>query len=100
VIVNHATTGHKLQGKTVKSLVIAEWSRVKNWAYVVISRVKTLSGLFLVKPIPEDIDFSPADEYLEMMTILRQTILATPEQVSELKASLNHPDPNSTTFEM
>jgi hypothetical protein len=29
VIVNHATTGHKLQGKTVKSLVIAEWSKVK-----------------------------------------------------------------------
>jgi hypothetical protein len=24
VIVNHATTGHKLQGKTVKSFVIAE----------------------------------------------------------------------------
>jgi hypothetical protein len=68
--VNHATTGHKLQGKTVKSLVIAVWSKVKNWAYVVISRVKTLSGLFLVNPIPEDIDFSPADEYSEMMTIL------------------------------
>ena len=89
VIVNHATTGHKLQGKTVKSLVIAEWSRVKNWAYVVLSRVKTLSGLFLVKPIPENIDFSPSDEYLEMMTILRQTILATPKQVSELKATLS-----------
>lgn len=89
VIVNHATTGHKLQGKTVKSLVIAEWSKVKNWAYVVISRVKTLSGLFLVNPIPEEIDFSPADEYLEMMTLLRQTILATPEQVLDLKATIN-----------
>jgi hypothetical protein len=32
VILNNATTGHKLQGKTIKSLVIAEWSRVKNWA--------------------------------------------------------------------
>jgi hypothetical protein len=28
-IMNHATSGHKLQGKTVKSLVIAEWSKVK-----------------------------------------------------------------------
>jgi hypothetical protein len=87
--VNHATTGHKLQGKTVQSLVIAEWSRVKNWAYVVISRVKTLDGLFLLKPILDDIDFSPANDYLEMMKNLRKTILATPEQVAELKRSLN-----------
>ena len=86
---NHATTGHKLQGKTVKSLVIAEWSRVKNWAYVVISRVKTLDGLFLMKPIPDDIDFSPANDYLEMMEYLRGKILAYPEQVAELKLTLN-----------
>jgi hypothetical protein len=89
VIVNHATTGHKLQGKTVKSLVIAQWSKVKNWAYVVLSRVKTLDGLFLMQPIPEDIDFSPPNDYLDMMSHLRTTILATPEQVSELKQSLN-----------
>ena len=89
VVVNHATTGHKLQGKTVKSLVIAEWSRVKNWAYVVISRVKTLDGLFLLKPIPDDIDFSPAEDYLGMMENLRKTILATPEQIAELKRTLN-----------
>jgi hypothetical protein len=85
VIVNHATTGHKLQGKTVKSLVIAEWSKVKNWAYVVLSRVKTLSGLFLMSPIPEDIDFGAAEDYLDMMLTLRQRILATPDQVTELK---------------
>jgi hypothetical protein len=89
VIVNHATTGHKLQGKTVEKLVIAEWSKVKNWAYVVLSRVKTLKGLFLVKPIPDDIDFAPEGDYLDMMTYLRQNILATPEQVSELKQTLN-----------
>ena len=89
VVVNHATTGHKLQGKTVQSLVIAEWSRVKNWAYVVISRVKTLDGLFLLKPILDNIDFSPANDYLEMMKNLRKTMFATPEQVTELKRSLN-----------
>jgi hypothetical protein len=88
VIVNHATTGHKLQGKTVKSLVIAEWSKVKNWAYVVLSQVKAIGGLFLMKPIPEDIDLLPPKEYLDVMVNLRSTILATPEQVSELKESL------------
>ena len=89
VIVNHATTGHKLQGKTVESLVIAEWSRVKNWNYVVFSCVRTLIGLFLTKPIPEDMEFSPASNYLEKMADLRKTILATPEDVLELKAKLN-----------
>ena len=73
----------------MKSLVIAEWSKVKNWAYVVLSRVRTLDGLFLMKPIPDDIDFSPANDYLEMMEYLRGKILAYPEQVAELKLTLN-----------
>jgi hypothetical protein len=30
VVVNCATTGHKLQGKSLDSLVILEWSNVKN----------------------------------------------------------------------
>jgi hypothetical protein len=89
VIVNHATTGHKLQGKTVESLVIAEWSRVENWNYVVFSRAKRLSGLFLMESIPEDINSLSPSNYLEMMADLRKTIIATPEQVLELKAKLN-----------
>jgi hypothetical protein len=78
VVGNYATTGHKLQGKSLDELVIAEWSKVKNWAYVVLSRVRTLAGLFLEKPIPEDIDFSPNPDYLDMMSNLRQTILVIP----------------------
>jgi hypothetical protein len=49
-----------------------------------VSRVKRLSGLFLMEPIPEDIDFLAASNYLEMMADLRKTILVTPEQVLEL----------------
>jgi hypothetical protein len=41
-----------------------------------------------MKPIPEDIDLLPPKEYLDVMVNLRSTILATPEQVSELKESL------------
>jgi hypothetical protein len=85
VLINFATTGHKLQGKSMESLVIAEWSHVNNWAYVVISRVRTLAGLFFIKPIPEDIDFKPAPQYMQMMERLRETILANPEQVAALK---------------
>jgi hypothetical protein len=87
VVVNCATTGHKLQGKSMDSLVISEWSNVKNWAYVVISRVRTLKGLFFLSPIPKKYDFKPRPQYLEMMERLRSNILATPEEVAELKGT-------------
>ncbi len=83
VVVNYATTGHKLQGKSLDELLIAQWSKVKNWAYVVLSRVRTLAGLFLEFPIPDDIDFSPHPEYLDMMERLRNTILVTPMDTTE-----------------
>jgi hypothetical protein len=89
VVINHATTGHKLQGKSMDALVIAEWSHVKNWAYVAISRVRTLDGLFFIEPIPEDIIFKPAEEYIAMMKRLQNNILATEEDVEELKSTLN-----------
>jgi hypothetical protein len=37
----------------------------ENGAYVVLSHVKTLRGLFLMSPIPEDIGFGPAKHYLD-----------------------------------
>ena len=45
---NISTTGHKLQGTTLKSLVVNSWTfNVKHWAYVVLSRVRTLNSLVL-----------------------------------------------------
>ena len=61
----------------------------KNWAYVVLSRVWTLAGLFLTHLIPDDIDFMPSVDYLEKMENLRKTILATPDQVETLKSNFN-----------
>lgn len=71
---NHATTGHKLQGKTVKSLIVREWTKSRNWLYVVLSRVTTLNGLFLLQPIPKDIVAEPCIELVSMMTRLRTRI--------------------------
>ena len=65
---------------------------IKNWAYVVISRVRTLLGLFLLTKIPDDCDFTPAKEYLDMMDNFRNTILAGPEDVADLKATYNYYD--------
>jgi hypothetical protein len=89
VIINHATTGHKLQGKSMDALVIAEWSEVENWAYVCLSRVRTLDGLYFITEIPETISFKPDAEYLAMMQRLRNTILATEKDVQEMKSTLN-----------
>ena len=47
IISNNATTGHKLQGIGVNKLFVHQWCYTKNWPYVVLSRVKTIKGLYL-----------------------------------------------------
>jgi len=51
LLVNNATTGHKLQGSGVTTLFVHSWSYVANWVYVMLSRVKTLDGLYLRMPL-------------------------------------------------
>ena len=51
-MVNIATTGHKMQGMSKDNGIVVNWFYgVKNWAYVVLSRVRTLSGIYLFKPL-------------------------------------------------
>jgi len=52
-------TGHKVQGLTVDSIILGSISKghrsgVSGWLYVVLSRVKTIEGLFLMEKIEED----------------------------------------------
>ena len=69
---NHATTGHKLQGKTIEQLIVSEWpANIRNWVYVVLSRVKQLDQIFLKDPIPDDITDEPDEMMLWMMEKLR-----------------------------
>ena len=51
IVVNIATTGHKLQGTGVNKLFVQDWQYKRNWPYVVMSRVKTFNGLFLRLPL-------------------------------------------------
>ncbi len=51
ILVNHACTGHKLQGQTKHHLFMSSWSYTKNWPNVMLSRVTSLMGLFLRKPL-------------------------------------------------
>jgi hypothetical protein len=65
---NDATTGHKLQRMSKDSIIVSSWptgnlaAMIKNWEYVVLSRVHTLSGLFLVKPIEMNKSFQPSPQ--------------------------------------
>ena len=89
IILNYGTTGHKLQGKSLDCLVITEWSRLENWAYVVLSRVRTLKGLYLTAPIPDDIDFDPSPHYLSMMAKLRNK-QARPIDIDDLRSTTEY----------
>ncbi len=66
--INDATTGHKLQGMSKDVIVVSSWptgglaTMFKNWEYAVLSRVRTLSGLYLVEPIDMDKSFQPSSE--------------------------------------
>ena len=74
VLVNNATTGHKLQGQTKENLVISVWSKKRNWNYVALSRVTSQTGLFLVSPLPHNVDFSISPELANMLQTLRHMV--------------------------
>jgi hypothetical protein len=71
---NDATTGHKLQGISKDVVIITSWptgglaAMFKNWESVVLSRLRTLSGLFLIKPLT----FKPSEELKRYMEHARQ----------------------------
>ena len=71
VLINHATMGHKLHGQTKSSLCISDWHYGATWPYVVLSRVTSLRGLFLLKPLLADHDFSHDERLTQMLTRMR-----------------------------
>ncbi len=76
--INDATTGHKLQGMSKDVIVVSSWptgglaTMFKNWEYVVLSRVHTLSGLYLVEPIDMDKSFKSSSELKKYIEEARQ----------------------------
>ncbi len=65
---NDGSTCHKLQGMSKDVIIVLSWPTgglskfFKNWEYVVLSRVRTLSGLYLVDPIDMEKSFSPSSQ--------------------------------------
>jgi hypothetical protein len=55
VVVNNATTRHKLHGSGVDTLFVHSWSYVTNWVYVMLLTVRTLDGLFIRIPLSDNL---------------------------------------------
>lgn len=72
-LVNHATTVHKLQGRTLNSLYVANWCYSQNWVYVALSRVKTLRDLYLRKQMNDDKNLRPRSELIRMTELFERT---------------------------
>ena len=92
VNLNDATTGHKLQGMTKDVVIITSWPKgglFKNWEYVVLSRVRTLKGLYLFQPIDMQKSFKPSEElkrFFKRARIKEQRFLqARQNRLAELK---------------
>jgi PIF1-like helicase len=72
ILVNNATTGHKLQGSGVEQLFVHNWSYTTNWPYVMLSRVKTLSGLYARNTIDTNLArYTPNSKYHKMILQMR-----------------------------
>ena len=70
LLINNATTGHKLQGTGVDALFVHNWSYVTNWVYVMLSRVQTHAGLFARQKLSNDL--SKYDVPLALQRMLQQ----------------------------
>ena len=75
VISNCATTGHKLQGYTAASLLVTDWTYTGNWAYTVLLHVRTMSGLYMINKLSDDLSkYEMASEVEDMLHDLRQQL--------------------------
>jgi hypothetical protein len=55
ILIDLATTGHKLQGMTKKNLIVSSLNYgTSNCIYVVLSRVTSIKGLSLLQPLKLD----------------------------------------------
>ena len=71
-----ATTGHKLQGMTKDVLIVTSWPRpglFTNWEYTVLSRVRTLEGLYQFQDIDMNMSFAPSPELKAYLKRARAT---------------------------
>jgi hypothetical protein len=97
---NDATTGHKLQGMSKDVIIITSWPKgglsalFKNWEYVVLSRVRTIEGLYLFEPIDLEKSFKPSTEFQRYLRVAKSKEKQLLAKIKRLKANLVKDDQN------
>lgn len=84
-------TGHKIQGQTLNSVILGALSPIhqsgqSGWIYVILSRVRTLNGLFLLTKLEEDVQkYLPRKNVMREMNRLRRIEKSTITRISQVK---------------
>ena len=72
ILIDNATTCHKLQGSGVLNLYVHSLHYHRNWVYVMLSRVKTRQGLFLRLKLSSDLTkYKLPQNYIAFMERIR-----------------------------
>jgi hypothetical protein len=70
-----AVTGHKLQGRTMDTVVVTSWPKIatmKNWEYTVLSRVKTIKGLYLFEELDLEKSYAATEQLKSFLDRMRE----------------------------
>jgi hypothetical protein len=98
LVSNDAATGHKLQGSSLDAVCIPSWSCSANWPCVVLSRVRTLDGLCLGKPLDPSKDHSVPQNLQRMLRKLRRNKAPAELDCDQLDLNRAQIDATQTTF--
>ncbi len=97
-------TGHKTQGLTTDSIILSglapkEKSGVSGWLYVILSRVKTIEGLFLMENIEQNpTKYNARNDVQREMNRLRAINLQTIQRLQAAKEEKTNTTPKSTMY--
>jgi hypothetical protein len=91
---NDATKRHKLQGKSKVVIVVMSWpnrglaAMFKNWEYVILSQVRTISGLYHVETIDMENLFKPSSELKKVIENARQKVTSLLEKTKTCNSAI------------
>ena len=96
-MINTAKTGHKLQRLSLDYIIIVSWFYgAKNWVYVVLSRVRKFSRLYLFKPFEFEKYFKEDNKLKKHMKELEEIERETLISVNKIPKTSSMLKPEST----